>query len=606
LLTPAHMNALDRLVPMPRLLERHSVDLAAEPDRVWRVARHLDFSKSPFVRALFAVRTIPGRLGGTAPVPLELTLDSMRSTPERPGFQVLEETPPRELAVGAIGKVWHLDIPFVHLADSDAFAAFHAPDQVKVAWAIQIEPLGEHDARLTVELRVDATDDEAWGKFLSYFRLVGPASRFIRHAMLRAISAELGTPESRENERPLAGDDLLADASEQVTHGITIDVSPESIWPWLVQMGCRRAGYYSHDLLDNANVPSAREIHAELQHIEVGDILPATPASDEGFEVLRIERFRALVLGGLFDVSAGMQRPFWAARPDRYWHVTWSFALERLNASSTRLHVRARAAFPTSGRLHRMWIGPVHALMERAQLRNLKERAEGRLAPDSPRDVLAGIGGAGAMAVAFFTPFLRNARSHWGLDADSAARRLPGDDLVPDPRWGWTHAVEIEAPADAVWPWVAQIGADRAGFYSYQWLENLAGCKLRNAESIHAAWTHHDGDGLVLHPDAPPLHVTTDPDRRWFVAHGPASVEARGAGKPWVEVSWLFLVEPLGSDRCRFVSRFRCASSGDLATRLQFGAALVEPVGFVMDRRMLLGVKSRAERACHEAVASPA
>jgi hypothetical protein len=69
LLTLAHMNALDRLVPMPRLLERHSVDLAAEPDRAWRVARHLDFSKSPFVRALFAVRTIPGRLGVPHPCP---------------------------------------------------------------------------------------------------------------------------------------------------------------------------------------------------------------------------------------------------------------------------------------------------------------------------------------------------------------------------------------------------------------------------------------------------------------------------------------------------------------------------------------------------------
>jgi hypothetical protein len=65
----------------------------------------------------------------------------------------------------------------------------------------------------------------------------------------------------------------------------------------------------------------------------------------------------------------------------------------------------------------------------------------------------------------------------------------------------------------------------------------------------------------------------------------------------WVEVTWLFLVEPLGQERCRVISRYRCATSDDFATRLQFGPTLVEPVSFAMDRRMLQGIKARAERA---------
>jgi hypothetical protein len=84
---------------------------------------------------------------------------------------------------------------------------------------------------------------------------------------------------------------------------------------------------------------------------------------------------------------------------------------------------------------------------------------------------------------------------------------------------------------------------------------------------------------------------------RWFVAHASSQP---GAGhdpvKPWVAASWLFLVEPLGVDRCRLISRYRCACSGDLSTRISFGPALIEPIGFAMDRRMLLGVKERAER----------
>jgi len=79
-------------------------------------------------------------------------------------------------------------------------------------------------------------------------------------------------------------------------------------------------------------------------------------------------------------------------------------------------------------------------------------------------------------------------------------------------------------------------------------------------------------------------------------ADGTAAGDARTGRKPWASVVGAFLVEPLGPSRCRVVSRYRCASSSDLQMRVSLGPTLIEPVGFAMDRRMLLGIKERAER----------
>lgn len=591
------MSMLDRVAPAPALVETDSVDLAAPPAHAWEYLRHGDLGESSIVRALFAVRTIPDRLGGHKAGPPTLRLDDLRSTASEPGFQVLAEDPGREVVIGAIGKVWHLEIPFVHAASADAFRTFSEPGFVKVAWAIRVEPLGEHDSRVTIEVRVDATDADSWTKFRRYFTVIGPGSHFIRSSLLASLARRFGTPGSREEEetRALPGDGLLEDAGAQITHGITIAASPGAIWPWLVQMGCHRAGFYSIDALDNDVVRSAREIHPELQRLKVGDVLPATPSGDDGFEVLSIEPERALVLGGLYDADAKRQRKFDAPRPEHYWQVTWTFFLEPLDGGHTRLHVRARAAFPPSGRFHTEWIRPVHELMQGAQLRHLAARIEGRLPRDDWRDLAAGAAGASIMVAALLTPFLREERNHWGLDPALAERVYPGDDLVPSPRWSWTHGIEIDTSAQEVWPWVAQLGADRGGFYSYQVLENAMGCNLRNAEALHREWMLGLGDTLRLHPKMPPLQIAALETGRFLIAHGPADEAARAAGKPWANVSWLFFVEPIDEQHCRLVSRYRCATSDDLATRLSLGPTLVEPVGFAMDRRMLLGIKARAE-----------
>jgi hypothetical protein len=176
-------------------------------------------------------------------------------------------------------------------------------------------------------------------------------------------------PLGDEARRPLPGDELVP-AKMQWTNGVTIRARPTEIWPWLVQMGCRRAGVYSYDGLDNGGVPSADRIIPELQHLEVGDILPWTPTADDGFIVRAVEPERALVLG------------------EETGSFTWTFVLDPIDETSTRLVTRARAWYET--RTSRLMIGlvfhPIHFGMQRRQLLNLKRRAEaGALSGDRLR-----------------------------------------------------------------------------------------------------------------------------------------------------------------------------------------------------------------------------
>ena len=187
------------------------------------------------------------------------------------------------------------------------------------------------------------------------------------------------------------------------------------------------------------------------------------------------------------------------------------------------------------------------------------------------------------------TPFLRSVRGRWGLAIEEAQRSYPGDELIPKPRRCWTHGIEIAAGAADVWPWVAQIGQDKAGFYSYQYLENLAGCRTQSSETLVPAWQDLKvGQRFSLHPKVPPLVIGALQPGRWFVV-----TDVEPQTNALAHISWLLFVEPLGPTRCRFISRVR--TRPDRTMRLTYGPWLMESVATVMNRAMLRGIKRRAE-----------
>lgn len=583
------MSALARLVPEPRLVELDHVDLAVTPEVAWEAMRHGDLARSRLVRALLAPST-------TAAEPAAMRLDDLAKSTVA-SFRVLAEEPGREVAVGAIGKPWQSDSPFFVATTEDAFARFSEPGYAKIAWALEVAPRGEGGSRVTLELRVTTTDDTTWPLFRKYFRLIGPGTRLLRRIVRDGLARELGTPEAREGGRTLEGDDLLPGSLGQATHSLDVAATPEEIWPWLVRMAARRGGFYGHEVLGDGGTPAAGLPRTETVELAVGQMLPATLDRDGNYEVLRIVPERALVLGGLHDLGDDKQLAFASPLPKTFWQVTWAFVLEPIDGATTRLYARARAACSDDARLRVALVTPVHHFMELAQLRRLKERAEGHTPRGGWRDVAEGVVGAAGIVLDLLTPLLRHAPARWGLSDADADRAYPGDGLVPDPLWSWTQAVDIDAPPAAVWPWVAQIGADRGGFYSSHWLENLAGSAVPVADAVRPEWQVRRGDGLRLHPRMPPLEVVAVSPGSHFVVYGPPDPSAPLEKRPWAAVSWVFFVEPREGKKSRFVSRFRVSCSDDLATRFRHGPWATESVGFVMDRRMLLGVKERAERS---------
>jgi len=195
---------------------------------------------------------------------------------------------------------------------------------------------------------------------LALVRFLGDAIRLAGALITGVVSRRPVRPLGDEDRRPLPGDQLMPDAKIRWTHAITIRARPTQIWPWLVQMGCRRAGWYSYDGLDNGGVPSADTILPELQQAVAGDIFPMTPTAEDGFVVRALEPERALVLG------------------DAGGRATWALVLEPVDGTSTRLVTRLRAGYErfAVGLLIGLVGRPIHFAMQRRQLLNLKRRVQ--------------------------------------------------------------------------------------------------------------------------------------------------------------------------------------------------------------------------------------
>jgi len=200
----------------------------------------------------------------------------------------------------------------------------------------------------------------------------------------------------------------------------------------------------------------------------------------------------------------------------------------------------------------------------------------------------------GAVTVAA-AAVLRARQRRRGATDDEVNRTLPGDDLISPVDLTATRAITIHATAAQVWPWIAQLGQGRGGFYSYDFLENLVGCDIHSADRIVPEWQRIDiGAQVKLAPQVA-LSVAVVVPARALVLRGGIPM---GNTPPPYHFTWAFVLREAANRTSRLVVRERYRY-----TR-RWAPLLVEPVQFVsllMTQRMLRGIKQRAERTTRTA-----
>jgi hypothetical protein len=209
--------------------------------------------------------------------------------------------------------------------------------------------------------------------------------------------------------------------------------------------------------------------------------------------------------------------------------------------------------------------------------------------------------GLGVAAGVTYATRVRPWLLNWGATEYEGSIELLGDDIAPDCQYRATRAVTIDAPVENVWKWLIQLGQDRGGFYSYSWLENLFFADMRNTDKIVPEFQERQvGDTVWL----------TNPKRyggrgRMIVAAllkgeamalvMPSDAERMAEGFPAEYGCWSFHVRQLVNGKTRLLVRSRSGNYSSFPQML-FDFLVFDPAHFVMERKMMLGIKQRAEQ----------
>lgn len=205
---------------------------------------------------------------------------------------------------------------------------------------------------------------------------------------------------------------------------------------------------------------------------------------------------------------------------------------------------------------------------------------------------LTGVGGVAALAAGYVFA-VRPWHLRWGATDEELTERLPGDEVKPDAKIQVTHAITIDAPPEMVWKWLVQIGQGRGGFYSYDWLENLFDLRVQNAEEIRPEWQELRVGDFIRAAHKGWLAGKFDDKAGWFVV----TLDPDRALVLRDEIeqgTWAFVLKPIGERKTRFLIRARGDEPMRVGRKL-FHYGLFEPAHFVMERKMLLTLKQRAE-----------
>jgi hypothetical protein len=212
----------------------------------------------------------------------------------------------------------------------------------------------------------------------------------------------------------------------------------------------------------------------------------------------------------------------------------------------------------------------------------------------------AALGALAAATAAVYWFVVRPWHLRWGAADEEVARALPGDEMVPDAKISSTHAITIQAAPAEVWPWLVQIGQGRGGFYSYDWIEDAMGLEIHSADRIVPEYQElRVGDTIPLAPDAFGLPVAILEPEQAMVLHGDTRLPG-GAMPPlkpgeYLAASWGFYLIGQADGATRLVERWRADYTPTVMNAV-FYRAFLEPGAFLMQRKMLLGIKGRAEQ----------
>lgn len=189
----------------------------------------------------------------------------------------------------------------------------------------------------------------------------------------------------------------------------------------------------------------------------------------------------------------------------------------------------------------------------------------------------------GVVALILYVTVIERWQLKWGSSASEQTMVIPGDEMVPNPQSVSTRALTINAPVDKVWPWLAQMGQGKGGMYSYDFLENIFGCDIHSSDKIVPEWLDiKAGDTVQLDGKrrAPGMPVVAVDQGKTLTL----------GGSHWL---WTFYLMKVDEKTTRMVVRNRSSWPNwkeGVPTRY-----ILQPISFVMERKMLLGIKARAE-----------
>jgi len=196
---------------------------------------------------------------------------------------------------------------------------------------------------------------------------------------------------------------------------------------------------------------------------------------------------------------------------------------------------------------------------------------------------------------------------HWGATSAEVNQTMPGDELLPDSVMTSTRAINIHVSAEKVWPWLVQMGQGRGGFYSYDWLESLVGLDIQNTDKIVPELQNLKKGDLIPFSKESGIDVVEIKPNQLLVLAGtlivPEGTKGHKAGDTMVGGTWTFKLENAekpaekqsDDNSCRLVVRSRVARF-EPAWISNIFMRLLEPAHFIMERKMLKGIKQRAEQ----------